>query len=555
LLSLSLPTFALAAVEPRQATWGQSFGPDGPWNTIEVSIGGQPKISLFPGRMWQSIVTTSDYCSINGSMPHCASGTYRKDRTSATSDGAKISFQPPTQDLARGVPLRGNANMQLETIDLGFRSGPIQNHSLALIETESQMYAYPGGTWYPIFTGCFSLGAPDRSQVFSSDTLGKKPGINATMIPWVLKDDGSTASSSFGLHYGAAGPSARMSGSLLYGGYDRNRVVGNVLTFQGDFSQPISLQDISIRVIKGSSPFESVPVDSGSGSGSGSGNVTSNTNISGLLTKGNSTIPPSGLPIFIDPCSPYLTLPQSTCDAIASHLPVVYNASLGLYTWNVSSPRYKPIVASASTLSFTVMGGRNTDSLTIHVPFRHLNLTLTAPFAGNPTPYFPCFTSGTGAYVLGRAFFQDAFLGANWEKNRVFLGQAPGPNIPPGVDPVSIQPDEETIKSGGNDWEKSWDGFWTALTAKEANGTSEVDVTTTSGGDSGGGAGGSGGSGGAASAGSEGEKGGLSTGVIVGIAVGAAVAGFVGAGLFFFWYRRKQRSVQPVEPTPAPPGP
>ncbi|KAJ4291382.1 hypothetical protein N0V88_005975 [Collariella sp. IMI 366227] len=402
--------------------------------------------------------------------------------------------------------------MDLETIDLGFKDGFFPNHTLALIQTESEMYTYPGGKWYPIFTGCFSLGAQERYQVFTSDSAGKNPTINATMIPWALKDDGATTSSSFGLHYGSASPFAKVPGSLLYGGYDRNRVTGSILDFQGTFSQSITLQDISIDVIKGSSPFESIPSSSSDSS-----------TITGLLAKGNSTITPSGLSLYIDPCSPYLTLPQSTCDAIASHLPVIYDASLGLYLWNTSSPRYKLIVASASALSFTFMGGRNTDSATIHIPFRHLNLTLTAPFTDGPTPYFPCFTGGTGEYVLGRAFLQDAFLGANWERSKFFLAQAPGPNIPAGVDPVSIQPDEETIKSGGNNWERSWEGFWSVLTPEDLEEPGKVDVgtngtiTSTS-------------NDGAGNEKTGGEKPGLSTGAMVGIAVGAAVLGMALVG-------------------------
>ncbi|AEO58186.1 hypothetical protein MYCTH_2305377 [Thermothelomyces thermophilus ATCC 42464] len=315
-----------------------------------------------------------------------------------------------------------------------FKDGIIQNHSLSLIDSAQQMFVYPGGTWYPIFTGCLSVGAPERFQVFTGDGASR-PTLNASMIPWALKDQNMTTSSSFGLHYGSAASAAKMTGSLLYGGYDRNRVVGKMLSIDGDLFKPVTLQDISILVIQGSSPFNSA------------------TAISGLLAQGNSSISSAGLPVILDPCSPYLTLPKSTCDSIAAHLPVSYNASLGLYLWNTSSPRYAPVVTSASTLSFTLMGASNTESLTIHVPFRHLSLNLTAPFTATfePVPYLPCFTGGVGAYALGRAFFQDAFVGANWEKRKVWLAQAPGPNIPAGVDAVSIQPDQDAVVAGGND--------------------------------------------------------------------------------------------------------
>jgi hypothetical protein len=228
---------AVAAAEPRQAIWSsEAFGPDGPWNAVEVSLGGQPSISLFPGRMWNSFVTTSDYCAFNNSVPHCASGTYLKDQAvEASREGGpaqRIEYKPPTQELALGVQANGTSNMFLETIDLQFDSGIVQNHSITLIEAQSQMFLYPDGTRYPIFTGCLSVGSPETQQVFSGSD--GRPTIKASMMPWVLKNSSSTASSSFGMHYGSAAPAAKVPGSLLFGGYDRNRVVGNVLTLDGD---------------------------------------------------------------------------------------------------------------------------------------------------------------------------------------------------------------------------------------------------------------------------------------------------------------------------------
>ncbi|KAJ4297086.1 hypothetical protein N0V88_004003 [Collariella sp. IMI 366227] len=61
------------------------------------------------------------------------------------------------------------------------------------------------------------------------------------------------------------------------------------------------------------------------------GDNNANSPITGLLTKDNSTMPLSGVPVLLDPCSPYFTLHKSTCDAIAFHLPITYNTSLGLY--------------------------------------------------------------------------------------------------------------------------------------------------------------------------------------------------------------------------------
>ncbi|KAK4145718.1 uncharacterized protein C8A04DRAFT_35533 [Dichotomopilus funicola] len=555
LLSSCLLFSRTLAVEPQQAVWtSKAIGPDGPWNAVEVSLGGQSNIALFPGRLWSTFVTTTDYCSVDSAVPHCASGSYDTNRVSANKGSGttlSIAWQPDVQELSEGVKAVGTAPMHLDSIDLQFKNvGAIDDHSLALIEDESQMYEYPGGAQYPIFTGCLSLGAADRYQTFTGGIGGRS--VNATMIPWYLKDQGQTASSSFGLHIGSAGPTATMPGSLLYGGYDRNRVLGDVVTFNGDLWSSVTLLDIGIRVFDGASPFTA---SSSSSSSSSSGSSSSSSKITGLLAQGNSSISTSaGLSVLIDPCTPYLSLPQSTCDAIAEHLPVSYDAPLGLYLWNTSSPHYHHIVSSASALTFTFLGNTQTAATqagtTINVPFRHLNLTLSAPFTDTPVPYFPCFT-GTGSKgqpVLGRAFLQDAFLGANWEQKKIFLAQAPGPNIPSSggaVDAVNIQPGDVTLAaSNGNDWEESWKGVWTALTADQVRGSSASASasgsipTSTSSSSSGQG-------GGSASAGAEAtqqQDAGLSMAAVAGIGVGAGVGGMMVVGLAVVFWRRWRKN-------------
>jgi hypothetical protein len=535
LLALSLVPFTLIAADPQSVVWsGKAYGPDGPWNAVELSLDGQPAISLFPGRMWNTFVTTKDYCTVNSSFAHCQSGSYDIDDADRGPSKQPVSWKPSFLSYSQTMKTTDERiTLHLASVDLQSRIfGPIEDQALALIDSDSHMMEYPDG-WYPVFTGCLSLGAPDRLQVF--DGSGGK-SINTTITPWFLKEDGKTLSSSFGLHYGSAGPSARMPGSLLFGGYDRNRLVGDVLSFPGDIHTPVNLLDISIRVIKGHSPFETLPSPTTTDS-------PKQPVATGLLAQGNSSITSAGLPVLLDPCSPYLTLPKSTCDAIAAHLPVTHDPALGLYLWDTSSPSYSRIVASASALSFTLMGQSNTETLTINVPFRHLNLTLSPPFTDRAVPYFPCFTGGMGVSSFGRAFFQDAFLGSNWESKTVWLAQAPGPNVPAAVNAVDVKPEDTKIESGGNDWERSWEGHWTALKAEEANGTTPVVITDTGTGPEDTGGAGDDNGGEKEAGGDSASKGdGLPVAAIAGIAVGAGLGGMAIVGVaVFFWCRRQRK--------------
>ncbi|KAK4448427.1 eukaryotic aspartyl protease [Podospora aff. communis PSN243] len=505
ILIFSLLSFcAIAIPEPRPASWSsKTFGPDGPWNAVEVVIGGvgQNRTAVFPGHAWHSWFTSTDYCFLTSS-DHCNDAGGYPLRNSGSSR-VSMEFLQPAQEWMAGVRVAGEDGfMYLDDMDLLFKGDNtdyITKTSLAIIS--DQMLALPNGTQYPALLGCLSLGSPEANQTFV-EVPG--PNLNGTMIPWPLAKRGATPSSSFGLHIGSGITVARMQGSLFWGGYDRNRVVGDVLALDGGFYEPILLKNIAITVVKGASPF-----------------AFPSTSKPGLLAQGNSSLSSSaGLPIVIDPCSPYLSLPRSTCDAIASHLPVTYCPNLGLYIWDMTSPKTTQILTSASALSFTLPGGTNTQTLTIHVPFRHLNLTLSKPLALAPTQYFPCYTSsGTRASVLGRAFLQDAFLSANWESSRVWLAQAPGPNIQPGSNPVGILPGDTAIQSGGNDWATSWDGFWTPLSEKQANGTEGIPAPAPVG-----------------AGNKEGE--GLSAGAKAGISIGVAffAAGLIGLGILL-WRR------------------
>lgn len=313
-VTLAFAQPARSAPEPRAATWSsKTFGPDGPWNAVEVSLGGQGKIALFPGRMWHTFVTTSNYCALNASVPHCEAGTYAP-RTSQI--GKLVQYKPPPQQLMYGIQVAGGpSDLVIDTVDILYTTDgedAVAGATIALLD--SQMLAYPDGTRYPIFSGCLSLGAPEVNQTF---VRPGSPPFNGTITPWALASRGITPSSSFGLHIGSGATGAAVPGSLFFGGYDPTRVVGDVLTLEGDISNPVLLKDISITVINGSSPFAA--------SFNGSSQP-------GLLAHGNASISASaGLPVILDPCTPYLTLPKSTCDSIAAQLPVTYSAPLGLY--------------------------------------------------------------------------------------------------------------------------------------------------------------------------------------------------------------------------------
>jgi hypothetical protein len=449
-----LPTCSSTKI-PFQMTWSQqTFGPDGPWQAVEVKIGSQQQlISLYPGGNFLSHIFTTNFCtnvSLDTSCPAKRAGLFDGSR-SRTFDNNSIGYNGDHDYIGGSLNIQAGVadanHIQVATDNWDLQGTIVNNVSMAL--HESLYTTYPDGSTYPLTVGTLALGFPGTvNQSFTKPEGG--PNINASIIAGYLasplaESNHQTPSNSFGLHIGSVQP--KLAPSLIFGGYDQIRVVGKVSNQVGMYPN-IDLLDISLNVVDGGSPW----------------NVSS---VNGLLSAGNSSIGPF-LPLQIEPLNPYLNLPKSTCDAIASWLPVTYQPKFGLYFWNANDPQYQKIVSSPSVLSFTFRKDQtNKENITINVPFMLLNLTLDAPLISTKTPYFPCNAESHGFYKLGRAFLQAAFYGYNWDNGNGqgiwWLAQAPGPNVGSQPNAVPIQTTDQTIAASANDWKASWDGYWKAL--------------------------------------------------------------------------------------------
>ncbi|KAK6087904.1 aspartic-type endopeptidase [Seiridium cupressi] len=437
----------------------RTLGPDGPWNALEVTMGENQAVTIYGGKMWESFFLSSSYCSSTTTgNDRCYAAEksaiyYEKQGTGSTMG---ISFDPPEfwtdhMEVKGSGSSRWADDLYLSTDTSQWGLGAIPNISMALLDDEQLVY--PNGNSYPLFAGCLSFGsalnAINQTFMVTAGTLaGAK---NSSLLSGYLSSQDKIDSNSFGMHIGT-GATPAMAGSLWFGGYDQNRVLNDVLAVPIEpeyFSYSVEISDISITTLTGESPF-------------------SFTKKSGLLSLGNTTIGNS-LAVAVEPCIPYMNLPKSTCDAIATNLPVTYNEGLGLYFWNTGSEDYKRIVSSAAALTFSFSDPDNNSRIVnISLPFRHLNLTLEEPLVSTPTPYFPCNAASPG-YSLGRAFLQDSFFGANFEDAVMYLAQAPGPNVRT-ENIVNIN-GNGTIAASHNDLVKSWDDFWSLDGETTANWT------------------------------------------------------------------------------------
>lgn len=438
-----------ADIGPYNVVWNttHSYGPDGPWNVVTAGVGSNSKneplsyIDLYPGGIWESMINTQAFCdgSGNASCPAASAGLYNYKNSSTAIQNVSSSVgligQWSSQDA---LNQSGIAKDVVDTIVLSTPFGPFGIRNSTISAVDASQIELPDGTSYSTEVGTLSLGAPGNGvQPFQP-----YDDLEGQTIPGQLANEGAISSNSFGLHIGSA--SLNQVGSLIFGGYDQSRVLGEVGLFDlntGNEMLP-SLLDIELGVENGTSPF-------------GADVVT-------RLLKLNESF--NGIqPAVINPIVPYLFMSPQTCAAIAQNLPVTFQPNIGLYTWNTADPQYRSIVSSPSYLAF-VFQNSGAGNLTIKVPFQLLNLTLEPPIVSSPQQYFPCrpfqANGGSGNYFLGRAFLQAAFVSINWKIHKWFMAQAPGPGVGAantqeiGSNDTNINSDP--ISNFAATWSKDW---------------------------------------------------------------------------------------------------
>jgi hypothetical protein len=227
-----------SAASPFGMTWSsKSFGPDGPWQAIQVNVGAPAQsIALYPGGSFRSHLLTAKICSNDTLSPSVcfasAGGIYTPD-SSTTSVDKVIKFPATTDYTHGGLDVQGSAAVgALDQMDIGTSLDTrnevvVPNVTLAIHDNINLVY--PAGLTPALEVGTLGLGyLGTENQTFQVEGA---PPVNGSLIPGYLQTQGVTASNSFGLHIGSVNP--KIPGSLYFGGYDRGRIVGDITTQQG----------------------------------------------------------------------------------------------------------------------------------------------------------------------------------------------------------------------------------------------------------------------------------------------------------------------------------
>ena len=287
----------------------------------------------------------------------------------------------------------GNAFFGYENITLGWQGSglPMLSHQLVA----------------GIATKDFYLGSLGLSPIPSNFSTFNEP--RPSMLQ-TLRDQSYIPSSSWAYTAGAFYQDPKVFGSLTLGGYDTSRFISNNVTFAfgADSSRDLL---VGIQLI------------------------SSDTTDSPLLSH--------GIYAFIDSLVPHIWLPIDVCTAFEQAFNLTWDNTTELYL--LTKDQHQNLMKQNANLTFKVGPSATSGSFVeIVMPYGALDLIVSSPIVDNATRYFPIRRAQNNTqYTLGRAFLQQAYVIADYERSNFSVSQALFPNtsvhqnlialLPPGV--------------------------------------------------------------------------------------------------------------------------
>ena len=278
-----------------------------------------------------------------------------------------------------GLGYSGNANFGYDNVTLGWAGGGLPTLRHQVIE---------GFATKDFLMGSFGL-SPYAVNISTLDD--PKPSFLGA-----LAQQNKTPSTTWAYTAGAYYRQPTAFGSLTLGGYDTTRFVQNNVTF------PFS-SDTSRDLI--------VPIKS----------ITSDAASSDLLS--------NVIYAYIDFLVPHIWLPLEVCKAFELAFGLTYNDSAELYF--VNETLHDSLSSRNHNVTFTLglPGSNQNDTVDIVMHYGSFDLMADYPTVNNASRYFPLKRAqNISQYTLGRAFLQDAYVIADYDRSNFSVSQAVFPN-------------------------------------------------------------------------------------------------------------------------------
>ncbi|KAF2806460.1 acid protease [Mytilinidion resinicola] len=340
-------------------------GNDGPWSSFAIQVGKTAQnVRVFP-----STASTSTLVVINVGCPEDAPSNCKDARGGLFNKNNSLTWVPNSifdVGIEENLGFNVFGDFGFDTVTLGWQGsgGPTVEHSIVAGLGDTTM------TWLGV------LGLNPRPTNFS--TFVNNPQVSLVQS---LKNQEAIPSVSWAYTAGAQYRLDKIYGSLIFGGYDTSRFTPSTLTFP-------FYEDISRNLVVG---------------------------VQKISSSGTSLLE-TGVFAFIDSTLPYFYLPTSACSAFETAFGLTWNSTSELYL--VNSTQHASLLKQNANITFTLgtttSGGETVD---IVLPYAAFDLNISWPHVEETTRYFPLKRATNDTqYTLGRAFLQEAYLIADYER-------------------------------------------------------------------------------------------------------------------------------------------
>lgn len=358
---------------------GSRGGNDGPWSSFSMQVGTPAQnLRLLPSSSGNAVWPVLPQGCIAGDPSNCGDlrGILFLPNTSSTWTDNGLYTLVLTEEV--GLGYSGNANFGYDNLTLGWPGDGLPALGHQVIE---------GFATKDFYIGSFGL-SPRAVNISTLDD--PQPSFLGA-----LAQQNKTPSTSWAYTAGAYYRQPTAFGSLTLGGYDTARFVQNDVTFPFG---PDANRDLLI-------PIQSITSDAANGP---------------LL----STV----IYAFIDSLVPHIWLPLEACQAFEQAFGLTYNQTAELYF--VNDTLHEKLVSRNPNVTFT-LGPASAGGNTVDIVMKYGSFDLMAdyPIVNNATPYFPLRQAQNHSqYTLGRAFLQDAYIIADYDRYNFSVSQAIFPN-------------------------------------------------------------------------------------------------------------------------------
>ncbi|GME42230.1 Acid protease [Neofusicoccum parvum] len=370
-------------------------GNDGPWSSfvlqvgtpaqqvrVFISIGGQETWVVLPEGCPASAPNVNECPDLRGSLFLTNASTTWESTASIWNNTGLYALGGL---VVEALGISGNGEYGFDTVSTSFNGGD----GVTLNHTIVAGIATPD-----FYLGQF--GVSPRPTNFTVEN-GNSSSLNDPQPSFfsLLKSNNIIPSLTYSFTAGSYSRSKSVKnalGSMIFGGYDTSLNGSSSATF--NFAENAGRELV-------------VAVQSITKSGDGA----------------STDLLPNGILAVLDSSQPNIWLPLEACTQFENAFGLSWNATSELYMLN--STLHDSLVAENANITFrlgnTVSGGATVD---IVFPYGAFDLTASWPLSSDSQPYFPLKRAANATqYTLGRTFFQEAYLIADYENSNFSLSQ------------------------------------------------------------------------------------------------------------------------------------